>query len=608
MRPFLALSIFSVSFISPFLALGAFAEDSDSSNFSDISTRSEETEKDESDVYFRADETSYDPETEIFTLEGNASVSSIKEDFEMLADRIDYYQKESKLVGIGNVILKGKDQVTFSKSAEMTLNDRVAKLSEVQSKTEMAIIKGKEGTFKQKGKYQKDLYYSNGEIRLPKAIAFGTPATGSMQSMRFVQNYSENLAMSGITNPSFIEDQRSENSSDQSFKVKVDTASYTPDRVQNNLFTSGLRFEFKHVPLTIPFFPWFFTAGDSSQQMFSLIAGNTPRTGGGDFNIGPKFSFVLGNPEKNRAIHIAPFFQMGTKEMGYGGMLEYTDKRTDALLAYGTKRERWLAEFDFQISRYNNFAYGWNSYKAGGITKQFIQLNDHRDLKVPIIGQLLSGNSVYLLNDISWITDSQELRDEEDNKLSELQKRFLGYRPQEDKSAFRYRSTVYGSTKPIIELGNKDYNIGFRVDGSASARFYTTGNVNMFGTITPALRIHASRFADLEVGHSKMLPIGSSPFGFDQVIQGNTSSYINAEVSPFKWLTLGAGAIYSHSIEDWVSAAGRIVFGPEDFKMLFSIDPIFGRAYFGVNILIKDPIEYRKLEYHQRKPKRTYTW
>jgi lipopolysaccharide export system protein LptA len=533
---------------------------------------------------FEGDKVDYDSEKEVFTIDGSAVVYMQKDGMKLSADRIEYYSKEDLIKAYGNVLITGNEQVTFAEYLEIKLDTNTAKLINPQTQMAQVDFEAEEGTLKTKNK-AKDGDFKNGDFDMATPVRFGSSGAG-LPSYRILQNLND-------TPEKILEN-------GQSFSLEARKIIYTPDRIQNNVQIIGGKLKFKKIPVSIPvpYFP--LTAGDSTQQMFGMVLGNTPQTGAGDFNYGPKFSFVLGDPKKERAFSFAPFGQANSRT-GFGGMIEYTDPRNSALLAYGSAKDRGLAEVTSRITKYDNFRYGWNSYMGGGITKQFIQLQDERRIKIPVIGTIFTGDSINLNSDVAYIVDSQRLRQEENNRISRLQEGSLGnFADTPDRRGVRLQQTLFFETKPLLEIGTDNYHTGISIGSSSTARYYSTGNINAFTTVGPILRTHLHRLADFDIGYSQLLTAGRSPFGFDQVIQGNESVTGNGDLNILPWLTIGGFGTYSISRRTWVAQQARLVIGPEDFKILIGYDPVFRRVNFGFTMFFDDKVNFKRFAYHDR--------
>ena len=192
--------------------------------------------------------------------------------------------------------------------------------------------------------------------------------------------------------------------------------------------------------------------------------------------------------------------------------------------------------------------------------------------------------------------------DEENNLISRLQRDSLGGNSNtKDKSGLRFQQTLALRTKPLIEIGSEKYNIGLAVVASSTARAYTTGDFNAFVNGGPRLRTHLNRFADIELGYDFLAPTGQSPFGFDQVIQGQQSVSANADFNFSSWFSLGGYSVYSLTRREFVAQQARMTIGPEDFKILLGYDPVFKRFNFGFTLLFDDKIKFNQFTYRERK-------
>jgi lipopolysaccharide export system protein LptA len=549
-------------------------------NFGDNLTASDRAQ-------FEGDSIDYDPDTEVFVINGNAVIYLRKQNTKIAADKIEYYQKDSLLKAYGNVMVTAKDQVTYSKYMEVELEEDKATFEEIISQKNNTSIIAEDAVLQGKGNNER-ASYTNGHFELAQPIRLGHRSRNAsgLASQRFEQILNtppEEILAEG-----------------QSFTLSADNIKYDNDKIQNNLFLSGARLRFKKSRLTIPIPFLLLTAGNSDVQMFGMVAGNNPRTGAGDFNLGPKFSFVLGDPEKERSISLAPFFQLGNGT-GFGGMLEYLDPRNHAMIGYGSSKERGIAQFTSKLTKHNNFRYGWNSYLGGGITKQFLQLNDIRSIKIPVLTSFMENESLYSASDLTYALDSNRLRLQENNRLSDLQRDSLGNDALRERDALRLQQTFSFTTKPIVEFGTKNYNTGLRIISSSTARIYSTGNINAFSSFGPNLKIHLHKYADLEAGYNQLVTTGKSPFGFDQVIQGQSSVYVNGDINFTRWFSLGGQMVYSLSRKDTISQQIRAIVGPPDFKVLLSYDPIVNAANLGFSMLFDDKVNFRRFRYQGSK-------
>ena len=75
----------------------------------------------EGNAYFEGDFVNYDQETGFFSIIGNAILHLKKENLEIEAAQIDYYPQTEILKAYDNVVIKGKEQVTFADNFELNL-------------------------------------------------------------------------------------------------------------------------------------------------------------------------------------------------------------------------------------------------------------------------------------------------------------------------------------------------------------------------------------------------------------------------------------------------------------------------------------------------------
>jgi hypothetical protein len=88
---------------------------------------------------------------------------------------------------------------------------------------------------------------------------------------------------------------------------------------------------------------------------------------------------------------------------------------------------------------------------------------------------------------------------------------------------------------------------------------------------------------------------GSSPFVFDEYIQGSQSTYVQGDYRVSKYLTLGG--LYGYSLSSKLPYAEQIqaAVGPQDFKFIVGTDVIRGNYKFGFDMLYGAPIPFNNL-------------
>ncbi len=553
-------------------------------NFEKIDLLESKASNEEERIFFDGDDVSYDDASKSFKIKGHAVIRIPSKELEIRADEVDYLEAESTITANGNVVLKDKDQIGISDSFTLNVETTTANFQELEAYSDSGYVEAEEGSF-HKDSSGTFASFQVGSTKLPAIVSLRTPLVGSFASPGLLRGSANDL--STILQKG------------QSFSIRANQIIYDQQKIQNNLTVKGLKLKFRDLPITVPIPYALLTAGDSSQQMFGFVLGNTPRTGAGDFNLGPKLSFVLGDPAKERAISFAPFGQFNSA-LGLGAMLQYTDPRGSALLGYGSAKRRGVAEVQVHLNKHTNFIYGWNSYFNGGITKQLAQLNFNYLVPLPFLGAALEGSGVQIFSNVSYILDSQGLRDRENNRLSDLQRNALGTQSDApDRGALRVEQSFALTSRPLLDFGTDRYNAKLRLSSFSTLRGYSTGNLNAFTTFGPAIEVNLDRFANIDFGVNRLLIGGRSPLGFDQVIQGNTSFFANGDFRLSKWLSIGGGAVYSVNRKDFIDQQIRLTFGADDFRLIAAYNPVRRQFNFGFSILLADKLEFNRFDYRQ---------
>gem|GEM_PF-3603366 len=537
-------------------------------------------------IYFRGEEISYDSKQQVFEIKGISVLEIPRDNLEISADTIKIYKKEHKAEAIGNVIISGRDQVSFSEYLALDFSEQkkqTARLQKIKTKTEFSSIQADQALLQENKNSRTVEYSKNGKAKSAQIVRIASRRPTSLTIREHALTPDEEV-----------------NRSKQSYYIQAKTIDFYNDRIQNNLIVKGASLKFKNSPISIPlpFYP--LTVGESSQQMFGLIAGNRPNTGARDFNLGPEVNFVLGDPSKQKALHFAPFTQLGD-QLGFGGSLGYTDPKTSALLAYGSSKKRFLIELDrVLIPDYLNFQYANNSYRPeSGIVKHFAEVYSERNLAIPLIGGILNNEEIKLRLAAAYAQDSQELRDQESNRISDLQSKEIN--KSEDQEAGRFKLDLSTQTKPIFEYQRKNSFLSLNLSGRLSARQYTTGDFNGFLIISPTLRTKLSSYLDLEISYNQLESTGKSPFGFDSVLLGSSSVTARADLKLTKNFGLTAFSTYSFTNQEYLDQNFGVILGPQNFKFALGFNPFRQRINLEFSTFFNDIFKFRKARFHQKK-------
>ena len=197
--------------------------------------------------------------------------------------------------------------------------------------------------------------------------------------------------------------------------------------------------------------------------------------------------------------------------------------------------------------------------------------------------------------------DSQSLRDEENNIISDLQGDSVGS-ASSNQWVGRAQNSIGARTKPIIKIGTDKNNLQFTVWGALISRAYTTGDMTMLGILRPAAALNLHDRVRLIAGYSltERFNDEKSPVGFDQIVEGTSSVFGDASILLTDWLSIGGHVFYSLSRSEFVSQETRLIIGPQDLKLMIGYDPVFKRVNAGININFAGPLHFRRMTYESR--------
>jgi len=324
----------------------------------------------------------------------------------------------------------------------------------------------------------------------------------------------------------------------------------------------------------------------------------------GGNNIGPAFNYALG---KSGQFSWAPMVQFGGapagstgSSIGLSGQIGYSDNRFSTHFAYGSVSK--LPVFDFKmpilrVGQYNTkglkFQAGVNrylteglfGYKRAHLLAEFLD-NHSLKAKIPFISGVNFRSSAGAMQDQAQLVTSNAA-------LAKLYGTAIQTMKQQP-SALRVEEQITASTVNIFALGNDRYGLKSYIFGGAAVGAYSTGNTRALVQYGPQLDIRLNRF-HFNTGYTQAAVRGSSPFYFDQYLQGAKSLNIAGDVKIAKWLRIGGG--YGYNIEAKAAYAKTLTaaFGPDDLKLLINRDVLNKVDRFGFDILYGQPVPFNKL-------------
>ncbi len=111
-------------------------------------------------------------------------------------------------------------------------------------------------------------------------------------------------------------------------------------------------------------------------------------------------------------------------------------------------------------------------------------------------------------------------------------------------SAGRVEEQLTASSVNLFALGNDRYGVKSYIFGGAAVGHYSTGQSRALAQYGPQLDVRLNRF-HFNTGYTQAAIRGSSPFYFDQYLQGSRSMNVAGDVKVAKWLRIGGGYGYN---------------------------------------------------------------
>jgi lipopolysaccharide export system protein LptA len=330
------------------------------------------------------------------------------------------------------------------------------------------------------------------------------------------------------------------------------------------------------------------------------LIGNNLMVGG--TNIGPQFNYAVG---KTGAFSWAPLLQYGgslsgtnsntttgqSGKLGAGFKVGFTDDVLSSHLAYGSVSNLLVADLKYRINKKTFFQSGINRFLNNGMfgiqrARLLAEVVNNQGISnIPYIAYLNFRTSA------GWAQDNPALL-----ALSGSQYANLFTQTHTGKvSAYRIQEQVTASSHPIFAVGDQKNGVDLRLSGGVAARAYSSGDRQLIGQVGPMLTARLSR-ARLRIGYNQAAVRGTSPFVFDEFIQGNQSTYVQGDVKITRWLTLGGSLGYNLTNKLLYQKAVTAAIGPEDFKLIFSQDFITNYQRFGFDVMYGQPVNFNALK------------
>ncbi|MBT6843441.1 MAG: hypothetical protein HOA17_06550 [Candidatus Melainabacteria bacterium] len=553
-----------------------------------------------------ADEVSYDQERTFYEASGNAETYLSSRKAKLFADYISYDTEAKILEATGNVkmiqatdasILEelryddelpaGTDAI-YGNYISFNVGTSEYKLEEPRLyangiKMLARELKSKYHT-KQEGKKSKNiLNFNKGTIALNEPISVYSHASRVRTLYGFKQRRQGRRRQVDWDD---VSDKKT-------VRYTAEEVYYDNTRKTNNLKIKGARLWIgEHLSIPSPVHITTTVGAAGNTKFKGPIIGTRERIGG--FAMGPRFFYET----EPGIFSIVPLVQIGNgPEVSFGaiGSFNTPGDSTSVMAGYGQLEERFILNAHQNIWRkYLQVDALVNQFKRNSVfgSSQVGQLYDVSSdfrLKLPF----MDDRGMRIRSAAGWASDNNDLFSEERrDQLAEergtggLGKEHSGYRVE-------FETDFY--TKPVWRYGNEKYNFSVRGRSQAALRFYDTGDSLQVARFGPAFE---TRFDNLKFELAYLFAAigGSSPFLFDQFVDGFQAVILDGDYEVNKWFTIGTLLTYSLDKERFTRNQIRSEFGPEDFKMRVSYDTIRNQIGLGFNVIFGDTIDFERLK------------
>lgn len=524
-----------------------------------------------------ADDTEYDQEKNTFLGTGNAVAIIGGQNSKLEADMILYDQNSQTIDARGHVKILRTGQVTTGSAFKFKVNsdEYLITSPDTELNGTQVIARGAYGT-------NRGMIFKNGTLDNPTPFHLG-------KNMLYGPQSSVTDIADKIMHPdAYLTDK-------PSFVFKARKMIYEKYKESGNLTVLGGRLQFARFSVPVPKFVA--TVGQDNNIMFPVTPMLSSNIQSGGINIGPSFNSAMGKTGK---FNWAPMVQFGGRTtsgqtggsgIGLSGQVGYSNNKFSTHLAYGSVSNLLVADFKSQLNKKTLFQAGINRFQNDGLygfrRARLIAevVHNHAMGNIPYLSSLNFRSSA------GWAQDNPQLI----NATPGMAALYGGTTKNTVmKSGFVVQEQITAVSQPLFSLGNEKYGARGYVFGGVALGGYSTGDARIMGQIGPTIQFKADRFT-FSTNYTQSAVRGSSPFYYDQFLQGNKSANIQGDVKINKWLTVGGGYGYNLDSKLPYSKSISAAIGPQDFKVLLSRNMIQGINRFGFDIIYGQPIPFKSL-------------
>jgi len=532
-----------------------------------------------------ADDTEYDQDKNTFLGTGNAVAIIGGQNSKLEADTILYDQTTEMIDARGNVKILRGGQLTTGSSFKFNVTSDEYLITNPDT-----MLNGTQIIARTAYGAHTGMIFKNGDMTLGKPFHIGKNVTfgpiGAGQDI-----------IDRVIHPdAFVEDK-------PSFIFKARKMTYEKYN-EGKLTIFGGRLDFGTFSVPLPKFVATNGVNGENHVMFPVTPMFTSNIQSGGHNIGPAFNYAIG---RTGQFSWAPMLQLGGQQagvtggssIGLSGQVGFSNDKFSTHFAYGSVSRLPVGDFKMNITHIGKyqikgtkFQAGMNRYLTNGLfgynrAKYIAEIYNTKSLpfKIPFVTGVQFRTSAAAAQDQPTLI----------NNNAALVKLYGG--PATTKaqpSAIRLEEQITASSVNLFAVGNDRYGLKSYIFGGAAIGGYSSGQTRVLGQYGPQLDIRANRF-HVNCGYTQAAIRGSSPFYFDQYLQGSRSINLTGDVKVAKWLRIGGGYGYNLVAKAAYSKTLTAAFGPDDFKLLLNRDVLNKVNRFGFDILYGQPVPFNKL-------------
>jgi hypothetical protein len=529
-------------------------------------------------VQIIADDTEYDQDKNTFLGTGNAIAVIGGQNSKLEADSILYDQNNQMIDARGNVKILRRGTLTTGSAFKFKVTSDEYLITRPDTSIDGTEIIARKGMGNKDG-----LHFQDGTLSYPVPFYFAKNYNSGPMSFR------EEVARRRGNPDAYLP-------SKQSFKFKAKKMVYERYKEEGNLTVFGGRIEFGD--FSIPTGPFVCTVGQTVDKVVLPI---TPYIGTnmniGGMNIGPQFNQGIG---KDSVLSWSPMLQFGgrnlaaggtnTSNLGVAGRVAFGNSDFQSHLAYGSVTNMLVADLKTKVWRATRLQAGINRYLNDGMlgmdrARAIAELVDNEQFThLPLLASLNFRTSA------GWAQDNPQLI----NVTAAYAKLYGNVTSTKITSAYRAQEQITATSKPMFSFGDDKWGIKSFLFAGAALRGYSTNQASLIGQFGPTASVNLNRLRFM-AGYTLANVSGSSPFVFDEYVQGSQSTYIQGDYKIGQFVTLGG--LYGYSLSSKLPYAEQIqaAIGPKDFKFIVGTDVIRNNYKFGFDMLYGAPIPFNKL-------------